>query len=146
MGKPNLKLVVPSIENGTVENRPRPPRRRPNKELRSREYLTEAEVEQLIKAAGDNRHGHRDATLIYLGFRHGLRVAELVNLRWDAIDFNRTTIHVNRVKRSDASVHPLNGRELRCCDDCNASNNQLQPTCLFRSAARRSILPASAKR
>ena len=41
-----------------------PPRRRPNAEVRSREYLTQAEVERLIEAAGDNRNGHRDATMI----------------------------------------------------------------------------------
>jgi type 1 fimbriae regulatory protein FimB/type 1 fimbriae regulatory protein FimE len=56
--------------------------RRPDGELRVREHLTEREVERLIEAAG-NRHGHRDATMILLAFRHGLRASELVALRWD---------------------------------------------------------------
>jgi type 1 fimbriae regulatory protein FimB/type 1 fimbriae regulatory protein FimE len=92
----------------------RPPRRQPNTKRRSREYLTEAEVEKLIKvAAGINRHGHRDATMILVAFRHGLRSAELVALRWEQIDFVHGKIHVNRVKRGVAAVHPLSGRELR---------------------------------
>ena len=53
---------------------------------RPREYLTEREVEKLIKAAGENRWGHRDATAILIAYRHGLRASELVALRWDDID------------------------------------------------------------
>jgi integrase len=51
-----------------------------------REYLTEREVERLIKAASENRWGHRDATAILIGYRHGLRASEVVALRWDDID------------------------------------------------------------
>jgi hypothetical protein len=29
-----------------------------------------------MKAAADNRHGHRDATMILLALRHGLRASE----------------------------------------------------------------------
>jgi hypothetical protein len=59
MSKTTLRLVSP-----TKEIRPVMPRRRPNSELRPREHLTEREVEKLIAAAKDNRHGHRDATMI----------------------------------------------------------------------------------
>jgi integrase len=51
-----------------------------------REYLTEREVERLMKAASDNRWSHRDATAILIAYRHGLRASELVVLRWDDID------------------------------------------------------------
>jgi site-specific recombinase XerD len=45
------------------------------KEVREREYLYEHEVEAMLKAAKTvGRHGHRDATLILLAYRHGLRV------------------------------------------------------------------------
>src|SRR5262249_46048611 len=44
-------------------------------EYRTREYLPEREVERLMKAAGNNRHGHRDATMILMAFRHGLRAS-----------------------------------------------------------------------
>ncbi len=89
------------------------PKRRPNAELRTREHLTEAEVEQLIEAAKSNRHGHRDATMILLAYRHGLRGSELVDLRWEQIDFRAANLHVRRVKRGTPSTHPLTGRELR---------------------------------
>ena len=90
-----------------------PPRRRRNAEVRAREYLTDGEVARLIAAAGKNRYGHRDATMVLVAYRHGLRAAELVTLRWDAIDFAHGRLHVNRVKGGSESVHPLSGRELR---------------------------------
>ena len=91
-----------------------PPRRVPNAELRTREYLTEPEVERLIKAAKASRHGQRDATMILLAFRHGLRAAEIVDLRWDQVDLGRNTcLHVRRVKNGLPSVHPLQGDEMR---------------------------------
>ena len=60
----------------------------------SREYLTDAEVDRLISAAGENRNGHRDATMVLVAYRHGLRAGELVTLRWDAIDFAHGRLHV----------------------------------------------------
>jgi integrase len=108
MAKPGLKLVSPAIENRTVT-----PRRRKNADLRTREYLTEAEVEKLMEAARQNRHGHRDATMILIAFRHGLRAAELVDLRWDQIDYAGSRLHVRRVKQGTPATHPLSGVELR---------------------------------
>ena len=106
-----MDLVAPTTVNGTVTSQP--PRRKTNAELRAREYLTDAEVTKLIEAAGDNRYGHRDATMVLLAYRHGFRVSELVGLRWEAIDFNAGRLHVNRAKNGAPSVHPLSGRELR---------------------------------
>jgi integrase len=109
MTKSQLRLVSPRSVIGTV-----PPKRIPNAELRTREYLTELEVERLIKAAKANRHGQRDATMILLAFRHGLRAAELVDLRWDQVDLGRNAcLHVRRVKNGMSSVHPLQGDEMR---------------------------------
>ena len=62
MAKSHLKLVTPATVKRTVT-----PRRLPNDDLRTREYLTEAEVERLMAAAKRNRHGHRDATMILVG-------------------------------------------------------------------------------
>jgi type 1 fimbriae regulatory protein FimB/type 1 fimbriae regulatory protein FimE len=109
VAKAQLKLVVRTPVNGTVT----PPRRRPNAELRPREHLTETEVERLMKAAGDNRHGGRDRTMILLAFRHGLRAAELVALRWDNVDLASGKLYVTRVKNGSPSTHPLAGIELR---------------------------------
>jgi integrase len=115
MTKPLLSLVTPSTVIGTVEtgNGHRPPRRRPNSEVRAREYLTEDEVNRLIKTAGENRNGHRDSTMIMTAYRHGLRAAELVALRWDAVDFTHGRLHVRRVKGGSEAVHPISGTELR---------------------------------
>jgi integrase len=108
MAKAHLRLVAPTNVKPTVA-----PRRRPNAEYRTREHLTETEVQKLIEAAKDNRYGHRDATMILVAFRHGLRVAELVGLRWDQVDFEGGVLHVARRKRGTPSTHPISGRELR---------------------------------
>jgi integrase len=73
MAKPNLRLVTPATENRTVT-----PRRAPNAALRTREHLTAGEVEKLIEAVRQNRHGHRDALMVLLAYRHGLRAAEVL--------------------------------------------------------------------
>ena len=85
---------------------------RATRELADREE-TPDEVEKLIAAAKLGRHGHRDATLILAAFRHGLRVSELVDLRWDQVDFRTATLHVRRAKQGTPSTHPIVGDELR---------------------------------
>jgi len=117
MTKHHLRLVSPRAVNGTV-----PPKRVPNAELRTREYLTEPEVERLIKAAKANRQGQRDATMILIAFRHGLRAAEIVDLRWDQVDLRRKAcLHVRRVKNGMPSVHPLQGDEMRALRELKRS-------------------------
>ena len=108
MSKSHLKLVTPAILNRTVT-----PTRLPNADLRTREYLTEAEVERLMAVARKNRWGHRNATMILVAYRHGLRVSELVDLRWDQIELASGSLHVRRVKRGTPSTHPILGDELR---------------------------------
>jgi integrase len=108
MGKARLRLVTPTTVNRTVT-----PKRPPNRELRTREHLTEAEVERLIKATKDNRYGQRDATMILVAYRHGLRASELTDLRWEQVDFKTATLHVRRVKQGTPSTHPILGGELR---------------------------------
>ena len=108
MANPALRLVTPTTENRTVT-----PRRAKNAELRSREHLTQAEVERLIEAVKGNRYGHRDATMVLIAYRHGLRAAELCDLRWEQVDFTKATLHVRRVKNGSPSTHPLQGDEMR---------------------------------
>jgi type 1 fimbriae regulatory protein FimB/type 1 fimbriae regulatory protein FimE len=108
MAKSHLKLVTPSTVNRTVT-----PKRLPNADLRTREYLTEAEVERLMAAARKNRWGHRDATMILVAYRHGLRVSELIDLRWDQVEFRTGSLHVRRVKQGTPSTHPIPGDDLR---------------------------------
>ena len=64
MAKSHLAVVTPATVIGTVEPHRRPPKRVHNAEVRAREYLTNAEIDCLIKAAGANRSGHRDATMV----------------------------------------------------------------------------------
>ena len=63
-----------------------------------RRYLTADELEKLIKAARKGRYGRRDATLMLLMARHGLRVTEAVDLRWDQVDFTKGHLHIRRLK------------------------------------------------
>ena len=95
--------------NGTT-----PPRRVANAALRPREYLTAEEIDRLMKVAGKGKEcGHRDATMILLAYRHGLRVGELISIRWDQLDFKQGTFHVRRLKGGRDSVHYIRGTELR---------------------------------
>lgn len=90
------------------------PSRPKNREVRSREYVLPDEVEALMSAAGNvGRHRLRDRTLILVGYRHGLRVSELVGLKWDQIDLKRAQMHVNRLKNGSAATHPIEGDEMR---------------------------------
>ena len=101
---------MPTIKSGTVEF----------SSLASdaakcpREYLTPHEVDELMTVAKQRgRHGHRDATMILMAYRHGLSVSELCALRWDQVDLKAGFLHVHRLKRGIPSVHPLRGPELR---------------------------------
>jgi integrase len=70
-------------------------------------------VAKLTETAKGNRYGHRDATMMLVAYRHGLRASELVDLRWDQIDFNTATLAVRRAKRGTRSTHPIRGDEIR---------------------------------
>jgi type 1 fimbriae regulatory protein FimB/type 1 fimbriae regulatory protein FimE len=108
MKNSHLKLITPTREIRTVT-----PRRPKNSEVRTREHLTPGEVEKLIEAVHGNRHGHRDASMILMAYRHGLRAAELCDLRWDQVDFRAAVLHARRVKNGMPGTHPIQGDELR---------------------------------
>lgn len=109
MAKTALKPMPSAIVNRTVVM----PTRQKNADLRTREYLTDEEVRRLAEIAKANRHGHRDAAMILVAYRHGLRASELTDLRWDQIEFASATLHVRRVKQGTPSTHPILGDELR---------------------------------
>lgn len=91
-----------------------PPPRVPNALLRTREYLTEDEVGRLIEAAGSvGRNRLRDASLILVSYRHGLRVSEAADLRWEQVDLRLKLLHVRRLKNGTPSTHPLGKEECR---------------------------------
>jgi len=103
--KLRLKLVKPDAENRAVAST-----RLANSKYRSREHLTPSEVEKLIEAA---KNGHRDATMLLMAFRHGLRSSELCGLEWAQVDFTGATWHVRRVKNGKPATHPIRGDEMR---------------------------------
>src|SRR5437899_8866865 len=98
MAKQRADRSTPSTENFTV----------------SRRYLTEREVERLMDTARKgSRRGHRDATMILVAFRHGLRASELCDLQWHQIELDQGRMHVHRAKNGTPSVHPIRGDEIR---------------------------------
>ena len=98
-------------------------RRAPNTALRPREYLTEREIERLQETARKrSRYGHRDATMILVAYRHGLRASEVRGLRWDQIDLNSGRLHVRRAKGGIDNVHPLSGKEIRALRQLHREN------------------------
>lgn len=107
MPKSQRRPVGPNTKNRTVT-----PRRRKNAYYRTREYLEDHEVEKLIRAAAGSRHGHRDALMMLLAYRHGLRAAEVVGLQWEQVDFKTATMDVHRVQSGAPGTHPLTGREM----------------------------------
>ncbi|HEV2549260.1 MAG TPA: tyrosine-type recombinase/integrase [Stellaceae bacterium] len=101
----------PASANPTVKRVT--PIRRPASELRERKYLVKAEVEALIAQARKGKFGQRNALMILLAYRHGLRCSELVNLRWSAVKLDDSRLHLQRVKDGVSGPHFLAGDELR---------------------------------
>ena len=130
----HLQVVTPSNVNRSVPVRPA------NAELRTREYLTPKEVEKLIATARRSaRYGNRDATLILVAFRHGLRASEICDLEWSQVEFSRTpTLHVRRAKNGKPAAHPIRGDELRAHFVSYSGNSPTRLTCSPPSAAARS--------
>ena len=106
--------VVSSLENLS-------PGRAKNIELRSRTYLTLAEINELLVAVqARGRHTERDYALLLLMFRHGLRVSEAIAMRWDAISFDDRKISINRIKGSLSGAHPLQADEIEALEALKA--------------------------
>jgi type 1 fimbriae regulatory protein FimB/type 1 fimbriae regulatory protein FimE len=93
--KPTTDDSPPTIENLTVKRR----------------YLTEREVERLMDCARKNRHGHRDATMVLVAYRHGLRASEVCDLQWHQIELSEGRLHVHRVKNGTPSIQQPRRRD-----------------------------------
>ena len=102
-----------SVRSNPSEMRPVREGRKANAAYRTREHLTEVEMAKLLDALKRNRHGDRDRLIGLLIFRHGLRVSEACDLRWDDIDLSKRTIIVRRLKGSTDSSHYLEKDEHR---------------------------------
>ena len=110
LAKKTKRSTRPTAVLGTV-----PPTKPLNADRRPREYLTPKEVERLIAATKKRtrRYSLRDATMILVAFRHGLRVSELCMLTWDQTDFSQGMMHVRRLKGGIPSVQQIGGEEMR---------------------------------
>src|SRR5262249_50832128 len=90
--KSGSKKRAPTIVNLTVKRR----------------YLTEREVERLMDCARKHgRYGHRDATMILVAYRHGLRASEVCDLQWQQIELSEGRLHVHRVKNGIPLAHAV---------------------------------------
>jgi integrase len=72
-----------------------------------RQALNQDELDRLFAALKNNRHGHRDYMVALVTFLHGLRVSELIDLRWDDVDWRKGTIAIRRLKGSIDGTHYL---------------------------------------
>ena len=96
--KSRSKKRTPNIVNLTVKRR----------------YLTQREIERLMDCARKHgRYGHRDATMILVAYRHGMRASEVCDLQWQQIELPEGRLHVHRVKNGIPCVHPIRGDEMR---------------------------------
>ena len=93
--------------------KPMPPRMTPYANRRPRKYLHELEVLSMMGAALTvGRNGQRDAALIWLMYRHGLRVSEAGGLTWGQVDLENRRIYVRRCKNGIDSAQNLAAYEL----------------------------------
>lgn len=104
-----------SFSAKSKKNKPAPPTRQPNIEIRKREYLTPAEVKRVKEAIQkeQGRHSFRNWLIVTMMYRHAFRVGEIIDLRWEQVDLDHARLHVNRLKNGDSSVHVLMGDEIR---------------------------------
>ena len=80
---------------------------------RARDYLGQAQIDQLLAAAKKGRHGVRDYLLIMMMFRHGLRVSEAIGLRRKDVDLAQSRVWITRLKNGLSVEQPIPGDELR---------------------------------
>ena len=78
-----------------------------------KDFLTEAEMKCFLHAARGGRHGTRDFAMMFMTYRHGLRVSELIDLRLKDIDLKTARFYVRRKKGSLSTHQPIEGDELR---------------------------------
>lgn len=105
---------------------------------RPRDFLREAEIDLLLGAAKQGRHGVHDHLLILMMYRHGLRVSEVITLRRDDVDLAQSRLWVARLKNGLSVEQPIAGDELRALRRWFALRQDLLPW-LFVSERRQPL-------
>jgi integrase len=95
-------------------------------------YITQDQVEALIKSARQNRNGLRDALMISMAYHHGLRVSELVALRWNDVNFKANDIAVNRRKNGRCSTPATSAISRRCIASAGRTSGSSRPSAVRR--------------
>ncbi|MBC8953839.1 tyrosine-type DNA invertase [Xenorhabdus sp. PB62.4] len=78
-----------------------------------RKYLTQSEIDVLLTALDKYPHAARNICMIFMGFIHGFRVSELLNLRISDVDLEGKSLRVQRLKNGFSTIHPMVSREVQ---------------------------------
>jgi site-specific recombinase XerD len=92
-----------------------------NRDVRVNEYFTDEQRLSLQKSA----RTVRDELIVLLSYRHGLRVSELVNLKWAQFDFAKKLVKVFRVKNGTDSIQPVSDEEIALLQKLERSGEYL---------------------
>lgn len=84
-----------------------------NAHEKDKDFLTEGEVGQLLKAAKNTRYSIRNQLLITMMYKHGLRVSEVINIKLSDLNLKTSRIWIKRLKGGLSVEHPIPGEELR---------------------------------
>ena len=78
-----------------------------NADIKKRNFLTQNEIESLLKAADTGPYAARNYCLTLLCFIHGLRASEICRLRISDIDLAARCVYIHRLKKGFSTTHPL---------------------------------------
>lgn len=87
--------------------------------MNRRRYLTAREVQAMMLAARQGPTGERDYCLILLAFRHGMRISEILDLRYRDLDLSEGRINIRRLKNGFSTIHPLLSDECQAIEHWN---------------------------
>lgn len=100
-----------STETLKVTSKPTNRSRTINDELRGKRHLSPIEVTQICKSIRKgSRYPDRDELMTLMTFFHGLRVGELVNLKWQHADLKTGQISIKRLKQGIDTLHPISDK------------------------------------
>ena len=80
---------------------------------KDKNFLTESELDTLLKGALKTRSPIRNQTIILTMFWHGLRVTELCRLKTTDLDLKAGRLFVKRIKNGLATTHPIRPEVMR---------------------------------